>query len=438
MEIIFLTTAFAAGLIVALLFSQGKIYRIRQKHAAEITSLQQEAATLQERLHHFTEEKEQLQQELAAERHHKEELLQTNAAQKVGNETLEERLRQQKKDLEELQKTFTLHFEHIATKILRENSQEVQATNQKRLQSLLDPLKEKITTFEKKVEETYERETRDKISLREEVKRLYELNHRISAEAHNLTRALRGDVKKQGNWGEVILERILERSGLTRGSEYRREVALHNDEGRPIRPDVIIDLPENSHVIVDAKVSLNAYDRYIEADSDNEKDLFIREHITALKNHVKELAKKHYPTAQGLSSPDFVLMFLPIESSFAIAVQHDQELFSYAWDNKIVIVSPSTLLATLRTVASIWKQEHQNKNVLEIAQKGGELYDKFVGFVTDIEKIGKQLGNAQQSYEAAVKKLYTGKGSLVRRTEQLKELGAKAKKQLPQQQKPLL
>ncbi len=233
MEIIFLTTAFAAGLILALLFGQGKISRIRQKHASDIATLQQEAATLQERLNHFTAEKEQLQQDLIAERNDKEQLLQTSAAQKVGNETLQERLTQQKKDLENLQKTFTLHFEHIATKILRENAQEVQATNQKRLHDLLAPLKEKITHFEKKVEETYEKETRDKISLREEVKRLYELNHKISTEANNLTRALRGDVKKQGNWGEVILERILERSGLTKGSEYRREVALHNDNGRP-------------------------------------------------------------------------------------------------------------------------------------------------------------------------------------------------------------
>ncbi len=296
---------------------------------------------------------------------------------------------------------------------------------------LLNPLKEKITAFEKKVEETYDKETRDKISLKEEVKRLYELNNRISNEANNLTKALKGDVKKQGNWGEVILERILERSGLTKGSEYKREVAMQNDEGQHIRPDAIIYLPEDKHVIVDAKVSLNAYERYVTADDRTEKERFAKEHITALKHHVKELAGKHYASSSALNTPDFVLMFVPIESSFAVAVQHDQELFGYAWDNKIIIVSPSTLLATLRTIASIWKQENQNKNVLEIAKKGGELYDKFAGFVADMENIGRQLAGTQKSYDAALNKLKTGKGNLIRKTEQLKELGAKAKKQLP-------
>ncbi len=431
MEIIFIAAAFVMGFGIAYFIGQKKVWNIQQNKLSENNSLKQEQATLNEKIRQLSEDKKQLNSSLYDERQEKEKLLKATASQQSENKNLQERLEHQKKELEQLQQKFTLEFEHIATKILRENSKELNTTNQKHLGDLLNPLKEKITAFEKKVEETYDKETRDKISLKEEVKRLYELNSRISDEANNLTKALRGDVKKQGNWGEVILERILERSGLTKGSEYKREVVIQNDEGKSIRPDAIIYLPEDKHVIVDAKVSLNAYERYVAADDKAEKERFAKEHIIALKHHVKELAGKHYASALTLNTPDFVLMFVPIESSFAVAVQHDQELFSYAWDNKIIIVSPSTLLATLRTIASIWKQENQNKNVLEIAKKGGELYDKFVGFVTDMENIGKQLAGTQKSYDAALNKLQTGKGNLIRRTEQLKELGAKAKKQLP-------
>ncbi len=430
-ETIISIVALAIGFGIAYFIGQKKIWRIQKENFSQNRDLEKELAILNERIEQLTDDNSRLISDVSNFRNEKIGLLQQHATIKAENKTLLERLENQKSELEQLQKRFTLEFEHIATKILRENSEEINTTNQKRLGDLLTPLKEKISAFEKKVEETYEKETRDKISLKEEVKRLYELNSRISDEANNLTKALRGDVKKQGNWGEIILERILERSGLTKDSEYKREVVLQNDEGANIRPDAIIYLPEEKHIIVDAKVSLNAYERYVEANDNTEKDRFAKEHILSLKNHVKELANKHYSNLAGLNTPDFVLMFVPIESSFAVAVQYDQELFGYAWDNKIIIVSPSTLLATLRTIASIWKQENQNKNVLEIAKKGGELYDKFVGFVTDMENIGKQIAATQKNYDAALNKLQTGKGNLIRRTEQLKELGAKAKKQLP-------
>jgi len=238
-------------------------------------------------------------------------------------------------------------------------------------------------------------------------------------------------VKKQGNWGEVVLERVLERSGLTLGREYEREVVDENSDGKQIRPDVIIHLPDKKHLIVDSKVSLIAYERLVNEASDELRVQHLADHLKSLRSHIKMLSDKHYPTAKNLNSPDFVLLFLPIESSFSIAIQEDQELFNYAWDNKVVIVSPSTLLASLRTIASIWKQENQTKNALEIASLGASLYDKFVNFVQDLEKVGKGIETAQTNYANALNKLHTGKGNLVRTSEKLKDLGIKTQKSLP-------
>jgi len=398
----------------------------------EKSELSHKQSVLEERAINLQREKDDLNDVLIFEREKNEKLTRSVSISATERKNLEERLENQKQELEELQKKFTTEFENIATKILKENTKEFTTSNQKNMSDIMGPIKEKLQSFEKKVEETYDRELRDKISLKEEVKKLYDLNSKISDEANNLTKALKGDVKKQGNWGEVVLERILERSGLTKGEEYDREVVMQNSEGQTIRPDVIIRLPEEKHVIVDSKVSLIAYERFVNANGEADAEKFQKEHIISMKAHVKELAEKHYQSSDALNSPDFVLMFMPIESSFAMAVQYDQELFGYAWDNKIVIVSPSTLLATLRTIASIWKQEHQNRNVLEIAKQGGLLYDKFVGFVEDMIKLGKQMDTSKNSYQDAMKKLYDGSGNLVRRAENIRELGAKVKKKLPQ------
>ena len=351
---------------------------------------------------------------------------------KVEYLNLQEKLTTQKAELEELQKKFTTEFENIANKILEKNSEKFTAANKENIGKVLDPLKEKILLFEKKVEDTYQKGLKDQTDLKAELKKLYELNHKISEEANNLTKALKGDVKKQGNWGEVVLDRILERSGLNEGENgYQKQFSDITDDGRRIQPDVVINLPDNKHIIVDSKVSLIAYERAVNADSEEERQRHVKEHLLSLRTHIKGLSEKHYQTAPKLNSPDFVLLFIPIEASFSVAIQEDQELFSYAWDQKVVMVSPSTLLATLRTISSIWQQENQTRNALEIARQGGALYDKFVGFIADMENIGKNLDTTRKTYDAAVNKLHTGSGNLVRRVENIKKLGAKASKELP-------
>ncbi len=345
---------------------------------------------------------------------------------------LQEKLLTQKGELEEIQKKFTVEFENIAGKILKKNSEEFTLANQKNIGEVLTPLKEKILLFEQKVEDTYQKGLKDQTDLRAELKKLYELNNRMSTEAGNLTRALKGDVKKQGNWGEVVLERILERSGLNEGEQgYHKQFSGTNDDGKRLQPDIVINLPDNKHIIIDSKVSLVAYERAVNAATEEERLIHVKEHLGSLKGHIRGLSEKHYQTALKLNCPDFVLLFIPIESSFSLAVQSDQDLFSFAWDQKVVIVSPSTLLATLRTIASIWQQENQTRNALEIARQSGALYDKFVGFVCDMEKIGNNLKTTQNTYTEAMKKLTEGRGNLITSTERLRKMGAKANRELP-------
>jgi DNA recombination protein RmuC len=397
----------------------------------EKTTLEREVSTLQERVRALLRNEETLsascellQQTVDTER---QERISLQVKLNAANEKLE----QQHEAFELLQKKSILEFESVANKLLRKNSEDFTLLNHQKMNELIHPLKEKIQTFEKKVEDTYEKGLKDQTDLRAELKKLHDLNQQISSEAHNLTRALKGDVKQQGNWGELVLEKVLERSGLTEGLEYSREVQTLNAEGRIIRPDVIINLPDKKHLIVDSKLSLVAYERYVNAEDEESVNRFVREHLISVKSHVKGLHQKHYSSSPAFNSPDFVLLFIPIESSFRVAVEHDQDLFNFAWNHHVVLVSPSTLLATLRTISSVWQQENQTRNALEIARQGGALYDKFVGFIDDLEKIGKQIDQLQRTYTDASKKLYTGSGNLVRRVEQLKELGASTSKQIP-------
>jgi len=354
------------------------------------------------------------------------------ATLKTINENIAEKLDNQKNEIESLQKRLTTEFENIATKILKERSEEFTVFNHKNLSEILNPLKERIQLFEKKVDETYDKELRDKISLREEVRKLTELNKQVSEEANNLTKALKGDVKKQGNWGEVVLERVLERSGLTKGQEYEREVVVEGADHSVQRPDVIIHLPDNKHIVIDSKVSLIAYERLMSAETDHKREVYLKEHINSLRSHVKLLGEKNYQNAQNINTPDFVLMFLPIEASFSVAVQGDSEIFGYAWERKIVIVSPTTLLATLRTISSIWKQENQTKNAQEIARLSGALYDKFIGFAEDMSRIKVNIDRTSGAYDDAMKKMKDGSGNIIRTAEKIKELGAKTgNKSLP-------
>ncbi len=354
------------------------------------------------------------------------------ATEASNNENLRMRLAEQKQEIEQLNQQLKTEFENLANKILDEKSRKFTEQNRTNLDEILKPFNEKIKDFEKKVAESYDKEMRDKISLREEVKKLYELNAKISEEANNLTKALKGDTKKQGNWGELILEKVLERSGLTKDVEYRNQVVTRNVDGETIKPDVVVLLPDNKHLIIDSKVSLLAYEQFMNAEETEQKERALKEHLSSVRNHVKLLSDKNYYTSSDFSTPDFVLLFMPVESAFSLAVQHDSELFNFAWDRRIVIVSPTTLLATLKTVSSLWKIENQNRHAIEIADRAGALYDKFTGFVQDLLDVGKRMDDSKKSYEEAMKKISSGTGNLINRVETLKKLGAKATKNLPQ------
>jgi len=338
-----------------------------------------------------------------------------------------EKLIEQKASLEQNQEKFNKDFELIANKILEEKSTKFVEQNRTNLDIILNPLKENIKAFEDKVEKVYKAESDERNTLKGVISLLMDQSKQIQEDANNLTKALKGDSKKQGNWGEVILEKVLERSGLVRDQEYRIQASHTSAEGGRYQPDVVIDLPDDKHLVVDAKVSLVAYERSVSAETEEEREGHVKAHLASIKNHIQELSAKNYQDLYKINSPDFVLLFVPIESSFSIAVQKDAELFNFAWDRKVVIVSPSTLLATLRTIASMWKQERQNRNVFEIAEQAGFLYEKFVGFLKDMEDIGRHIGSTQKAYDGAFNKLKEGSGNMINKIENLKKLGAKVK-----------
>lgn len=338
---------------------------------------------------------------------------------------------QAKADNTQIQKTLTLQFENLAQKIFEEKSSKMSDQNYQQLSNLLNPLKEKIKDFEKKVEDTYGSDLRDRSHLKGEISKLIELNQNMSKEAQNLALALKGENKTQGNWGELILENILERSGLRKGEEYLTQETLKGSGGETLRPDVIVNLPDGKHLIVDSKMTLTAYEASVSASSEQDKEKFAQAHVDSLKKHINDLSEKKYHTADKVISPDFVMLFMPLEPAFALAFRMKPELFEQAWDKNIAIVSPTTLLTTLRTVAALWKQERQQHNALEIAKRGGELYDKFAGIVKDLENMGNKLSSARETHEEIMKKISTGRGNLIGQVEKLKELGAKAEKSLP-------
>ena len=333
-------------------------------------------------------------------------------------------------DLQGSRDELRAQFAELAGKIFDEREQRFAETSQQRLGQLLDPLKERIQSFEKRVEESYQAEARERFSLGKELERLQQLNLRLSDEATNLTRALKGQ-KTQGNWGELILERVLEHAGLEKGREYQTQVSLKGPDGERFQPDVLILLPGDKQVVVDSKVSLTAYQQYVAADDDGVGQIALKQHVLSLRNHVKGLAGKDYKRLEGLHSLDFVLLFVPIEAAFSAALQAEPNLFQEAFDRHIVIVSPTTLLATLRVIDSLWKQERQGQNAREIAERAGWLYDKFVLFIQDLDEVGNRLQQLDKAYSSARNKLTEGRGNLVSRSEQLKLLGARASKSLP-------
>ena len=429
MELLFLLVGILVGAAVGFLF--GKRGATGDFDSSELEKLKLDKATLTEAERRLSEERDVLKADLKETQDKLSETVQSLASARTHFKDQEARQADQKKEFEDLNKRFNTEFENLANKILEEKSKKFTDQNKENIELILNPLRERIKDFEKKVDEKYDNEQKERASLKGEIKTLHELNKQISQEAHNLTTALKGDSKKQGNWGELILERILENSGLIKGEEYFTQQTAYNEAGDRLFPDVVIQLPDEKQIIIDSKVSLVAYERFVNAEEDDERENWLKTHVASVKTHIKGLSEKNYHTTKGMNSPEFVLMFMPIESSFSASIRADDELFNYAWDKRIVIVSPSTLLATLRTVSSIWKQDRQTKNALEIAEKSGRLYDKFVGFIEDMQKIGDRLDSTQKVYHEGMKKLSEGSGNLVRRAEELKAMGAKANKQLP-------
>lgn len=353
----------------------------------------------------------------------------------LQNQFTAKSLEQMQTQQEELQARMSQQFENMANKIFEDKSAKFSAQSMQNLTSVLNPLKERLKDFEKKVEDSYGQERSERGALRGELSKLMELNRLMSSETANLTKALKGEVKTQGNWGELILENILERSGLRKGEEYvlqGTDMDLRDDDGNILRPDVIVNLPDGKHLIVDSKMTLNAYEAYTAAATPEDQERMGKLHVEALKKHIAGLSEKKYYAIDKLVTPDFVILFMPLEPAFALAFKLQPDLFQTSWDKQVAIVSPTTLLTTLRTVASLWKQDRQQKNALDIAKRGGALYDKFVGLVKDIEHLGEKLGAAQKAHDDVMGKLASGKGNLLRQVDELKAMGAKTEKSLPQ------
>lgn len=384
----------------------------------------------QERSERQAEDISSLNAQLKEER---EQLMQVNgerATLEANFQNLTKRLAEQKEELTSLQERFTDQFKNLANEIFEEKSLKFTNQNKNNLDELLKPLGQKLTDFERKVEQTHKDHVERNVALREQISGLRELNKKMSQETENLTRALKGDSRIQGNWGEMVLERILEQSGLQKNREYYTQESITTEAGKRLRPDVIIRLPDNKNLVIDAKASLISYDRYINASNEEDRERFLKEHLLSVKTHIRGLANKGYHQLFETGSLDYVLMFVPIEAAFALIIERGGELYNEAHNQNIVIVSPATLIATLRTVASIWKHEYQNRNALEIARQGGLLYDKFKSFVDDLVKVGQTLSTTKTTYDEAMKKLVTGKDNLVRKTERLKALGAQASKSI--------
>jgi DNA recombination protein RmuC len=384
-----------------------------------------------ERLHSRLELLEEQRQVTAAELSAKTGEL----AQRHANEAaLEARLEESRKSFAEKEALFRessellkQEFELLANKIFERQG----ATHQERLASVLSPFKEQIVDFRKRIEEVYHTESKDRASLLGEVRNLQQASERINEEAENLTKALKGDVKVQGNWGEVVLERVLEESGLRAGHEYFPQTAQRSEAGDLKRPDVLIRLPDGKDVVVDAKMSLVAYEQALSAELEEQREVALRQHLSSIRAHIKRLSEQDYDRLKDIRSLDFVLLFIPIESAFTLAMQHDHRLFTEAFDKRIVIVSPTTLMMTLRIIHNVWRFEKQNRNAQEIAKRAGALYDKLRLLIEDMDLLGKQLGTVERTYDSAYAKLASGKGNLVRQVEQFRVLGAQIKKPLP-------
>jgi DNA recombination protein RmuC len=439
MEIIFLIIGLLIGGVSAWLIFKFKFESVKGIPPGEVEDLKKqisflsiEHAKAEENVKRLEENLKQSNADLNLEREKSGNLKSELASLTSDYKNLQQRLDEQKEEVEKLQEKFAVEFKNIANEILEDKSKKFTDQNKTNIESILNPLNEKIKDFEKRVNEIYNSDTKERAGLAEQIKALTLLNTQMGKEATNLTNALKGQSKTQGNWGELILETILEKSGLEKGREYQIQQSLTTEQGKRYQPDVVIYLPDNKCLVIDSKVSLVAYEKYCSSEEETERMLSLRDHIGSIRKHIKDLSAKNYQNLYQINTLDFVLLFMPIEPAFGLAVQNDINIFNEAFEKNIVIVSPSTLLATLRTIASIWRQEHQNKNAIEIARQSGALYDKFEGFVKDLTDLGNKINASQSSYQDAMKKLYSGSGNLISRVEKIKKLGAKATKSLPQ------
>ncbi len=400
-----------------------------QEVTRNLSSFQIKSQNQQEQIDSFTKSVEeykklenQLRSELAQSR---EKVVELDKENKYQKQLLDE----QKVKIDEIGQKFASEFKLLADQILEDKSKRFTEMNQTNLERLLKPLGENISVFQKKVEEVYSLESKERFSLGKEVEKLVQLNQRISEEASNLTNALKGQVKQQGNWGEMILESILEKSGLVKDREYFVQESLKDEEGKRLQPDVIIVYPDERRVVIDSKVSLVAYERYASAKTPDEQEKALQEHLRSIKAHIDALSSKSYQDL--VDSLDFVMMFVAVEPAFMLAMQSDQDLWSYAYTKRVLLISPTNLIAALKLIYDLWKREHQNRNAVEIAERGGQLYDKFVSFVENLKVVGDSLEKSQKSFNSAMGQLTDGRGNIISQVQKLKDLGAKAKKTLP-------
>ena len=413
---VWMALACVVGVAITTTIAGVIVQRIQRKWQAEHENSVQELTQMQQRLERAQQEIHQLEKEaLTLEQ-------QFAAAQEIWQQ--KEHFFEQQKRQNEVQ------FKQLAQEIIQQQGARLATENEKQLSAILSPLGQKIHEFQQRVEQSYDQEARERFSLVKEIKNLQLLNQRISDDAMSLTEALKGQNKVQGGWGEVILERILERSGLEKGREYEVQVSLNTEDGKRYQPDVIVHLPENKQIIIDSKMVLVSYLAYVEAEDDITRQQALRQHLDAIRRHMKELSAKNYHDLKGITSLDFVIMFIPIEAAYGLALQAENGLFTEAFEHNIIITGPSNLLATLRTVQNIWRNEKQSQNALEIARQAGAMYDKFAGFVQDMDDIGAKIDTLSRSHDQAMKKLSIGRGNLMSRAERLRMMGAKTNKQL--------
>lgn len=429
---IYLFTGLVLGGVLAWFIAKAKFTNSTDSQEEQLKAREQEIllSAKDKELSKLNTDTSILKEELKSEREKYNQLSNKYIRLEAAYKNLQENLKTQKEELNQIREKFSAEFKNLANEIFEEKSKKFTDQNKVQIHDLLKPLGEKIVDFEKKVEQTNKESIERNSALKEQIVGFKELNQKITKEAENLVKALKGDTKAQGNWGEFILESILEKSGLEKSREYFVQESLKDEDGNRYQPDVVVRLPDSKSVVVDSKVSLVAYERFANTDDRDEKETQIKAHLLSLRAHIKGLSEKEYQNLYGVEGLDFVLMFIPVEPAFSLAVQKDPELFNDAYAKNIVIVSPATLIATLRTIASIWKQEYQNRNAIEIAKEGGNLYDKFVSFVEDIKNVGRHMDQTQKAYQEATKKLYEGTGNLVKRAENMKKLGAKASKNM--------